>query len=256
MNRIKFLFSLLCAWFLFGCGNNTAEISSASESDSLAINNKQLEKSVGLFKPASLSFVVDTAFIFKIEGGDSLGAFEIKTLAANLFKHGLTEGSQYDLETFYKIDSIKEAGKYKEYRDSLNIGMTEVSTAHALNEFHLDANTLVLVWGIRSESYQACPYSNIWLTYFTIIYKGEVKETFLMGEYMVWGDAPVSVERIVSSTLSADGSLSVDVLQINDQDPDSVMVEINKEHHSFMIKEGLIKLVSDQVEPAVNEKRK
>jgi hypothetical protein len=257
MVKIKsFVLALGAIFFLSNCGSAGKENSSETKSDSLLINNKQLEKSVGLFKEASLPFVVDTAFLFKMDKGDSLGEFEIRTLAEKHFKHDLTNRFPYDLATFLKIDSIKSVEKYREYCDSLDIGMTKVSTAHALNEFHLDANTLILVWGIYAGSYEACPYSNSWLTYFTIIYKGNVGETFLLGEYTSWADAPASVERTVSSKFLADGTLTVDVLQINDQDMDSATVEVNKEQHSFMIKDGVIKLLSDKIEPALNEKRK
>ena len=165
------------------CGNPAQETQKTENIDSLILNNKLLEKSVGLFKETTLPFTVDTALLFKIEKGDSLGGFEVSTLAANCFKHDLVSGLDYDLKTFYHIDSLKESGKYAQYCDSLDIGMTKVSTAHALKETHLDANTLLLIWGLHTSSYEACPYSSTWSVYFTIVYKGDVKETFLLGEY-------------------------------------------------------------------------
>ena len=92
---------------LTSCGGVTKENSAGQTSDSLEIHNKQLKKSVKLFKEAALPFVVDTTFIFKINAGDSLGGFEIKSLADKIFKHSLTDGLAYDLNAFYKIDSLK-----------------------------------------------------------------------------------------------------------------------------------------------------
>src|ERR1035437_9420392 len=206
------LFSAVCVFcaiiFLSACGNATKENTGAEKKDSLVINNKQLEKSIGLFKEATLPFMVDTALLFRLEKGDSLGEFEIKMLTANCFKHDLLSGLEYDLNTFYKIDSIKAAGKYKQYCDSLDIGMTKFSTAHALNEIQLDENTLILVWVLRTSSYEACPYSSTYAVYFTIVYRGNVGETFLLGEYVTWADAPVAMQRTVNGKLLTDGTLT------------------------------------------------
>jgi hypothetical protein len=250
------LFSLGTIVALTSCGGAGKENPSGQTGDSLEIHNTQLQRSAKLFKEAALPFTVDTAFIFKIAKGDSLGGFEIKSLATTIFKHSLTEGLQDELNTFYKIDSLKEVGAYKMYCDSMDIGMTKYFTAHALNEFHLDANTLILVWGLRSSSYEACPYSEAQNVYFTIVYKGDVGETFLLGESSTWADAPVSSERTVTSKLAADGTLTVDVLQINDQDPDSTTVEVSREQNLFTIKDGVIKFVSNKPGQSGNEKRK
>jgi len=254
------LFSVICAFcvmvFLSACGSAIKENSGSEKKDSLVINNKQLKKSVGLFKEASLPFTVDTTLLFRMEKGDSLGGFEIKMLTANCFKHDLINGLEYDLATFYKIDSIKAIGKYKQYCDSLDIGMTKVSTAHALNEIQLDANTLLLIWGLRTSSYEACPYSSTWAVYFTIVYKGNVAETFLLGEYVSAGDPPVAMQRTVNGKLLADRTFTIDVTQINDQDMDLPEVVVHKEQYSFAINDGAIKLVSEKKNSEIKVDRK
>lgn len=259
MKKIKlfvFIFSVGTIAFLTSCGNSTKENSSSEKKDTLFVLDSKLQKTATLFKSATLPFTVDTSFLFHLEKGDSLGTFDIQTLTQNIFKHSLTDGLDYDLKTFYKIDSIKAAGKYKQYCDSLDIGMTKISKAFALNEIQLDANTLILVWGLQTSSYEACPSSASWSAYFTIINKGNVGETFLLGEYSVFADAPVSAERTVSGKLLADGTFSITITQINDQDPDSARVEVSREQRFFAIKDGAIKTLSEKIDAAVNEKRK
>ncbi len=259
MLKIKSFFSV-CALGVFvfftGCGNPTKENSASEKNDSLVINDKQLEKSVGLFKETTFPFVVDSVLLSQIEKGDSLGTFEIKTLTATCFKHDLISGLAYDLKGFFEIDSIKSAGKYKEYCDSLDIGMTKVSTAHALSEIHLDANTLLLFWGTNISSYEACPYSSAQSVYFTVVYKGDVRETFLLGEYVTWGDAPATMQRTVDGKLLADGTFTISVNQINDRDMDLPEVEVTKEEYAFAIKDGYIKLVNEKRNPTCKESRK
>lgn len=224
--------------------------------DSIVINNKELEKKARLFKPASFPFVVDTNLLLNVEKGDSLGAFEVKLLAATFFKHDLLQGTEYNLATFYKIDSIKAAGKYQQYCDSLDIGMTKVSTAHALNEFQLNVNTLVLVWALHSSSYEACPSSSSYRVYFTLVYKGDVKETFLLGAFDTFADPPVASQIYASSELLENGTLHIKWRQINDEDMDQPEVSVEDASYSFTIKDGSIQKLTEKREPARKEDRK
>ncbi|MGZ3864695.1 MAG: hypothetical protein ACXVPN_09880 [Bacteroidia bacterium] len=249
----------LFAALLFSCSNPEKPKENsviAEKKDSLFVNNKELQKSVSLFKETSLPLTIDTTFIFMSGGGDSLGSFEIRALSANIFKHALSGGLEYNLNTFCRIDSIKEAGKYQQYIDSLDIGMTKVSTAHALSEFRLDSNTLILVWSLYSSSYEACPSSESWTVYATVVYKGDVKETCLLGECSSWVDPPVATERMITSKITAEGIITTDVYQMNDQDMDSAEVEIIREKYSFAVKDGFIKTLGEGKNPAVKEKRK
>lgn len=252
----KIFFTLCTVALLCSCGNSPKENPAETKSDSLVINSKELQKSAKLFKETSLPLSVDTSFIFMLGRGDSLGSFEIRALVGNILKHELSGGLEYEMGIFCRIDSIKEAGKYQQYIDSLDIGMTKVSTAHALNEFHLDNNTLVLIWGLYSSSYEACPSSESWTVYGTIVYKGEVKETFLLGECSSWVDPPVATERTVTSEMAGNGTITTDVYQVNDQDMDSADVEITREKYSFSIKEGKVFVESEKKNAPVSEKRK
>lgn len=257
MVKIKlFVLALGTIVFLSGCGGSGKENSSETKSDSLVINNKQLEKSVGLFNEGALPFTVDTTFLFKIEEGDSLGEFEVRLLAKNIYKHLLTTSTESNLGIFYKIDSIKAAGKYQQYCDSLQIGETKICTAHALKEFHLDANTLILVWGIYTSSYEACPSSSSNEVFFTIVYKGDVGETFTLGEYAVFADPPVASQSTMTSVLSKDGTLNLSMQEVTDQDMDSAKVEVTKSEYIFNIIDGRIKEGAKKVGDAIMVDRK
>ncbi|MGZ3863722.1 MAG: hypothetical protein ACXVPF_10965 [Bacteroidia bacterium] len=241
---------------LSSCGNPSKENSAEPKTDSVSINNVGLQKRVSLFKETTLPLTIDTTFVFMSGNGDSLGGFEVRALARNIFKHGLSSAMEYDLNTFCKIDSIKEAGKYQQYVDSIDIGMIKVSTAHALNEFRLDQNTLLLVWGLYSSSYEACPSSESWTVYGTIVYKGDVKETFLLGECSSWVDPPVGTERMITSKITSGGIITTDLYQMNDQDMDSAYIEITRENYSFSIKGGTICVDSEKKMGAIKKKRK
>src|ERR1700758_5362601 len=124
MQKIKFftlIFSIGTFAFFSSCQNATKESSSSQKKDSLYVIDSKLQK---VFKAGSLPFIVDTAILSHLENYDSLGSYEIQTLTQHILKHNLTDGLEYDLKNFYKIDSVKAIGKYKEYCDSLQIGAT------------------------------------------------------------------------------------------------------------------------------------
>jgi hypothetical protein len=221
-----------------------------------AIKDTVLARSDKLFKPVALPFAVDTTFLFEMQKGDSLGSDEVRALAKNIFKHELIEGVEYELNTFYHIDSIKRAGKYQQYVDSLDIGMTKISTAHALGKVQIDPNTLVMVWGLYTSSYEACPNSVTQTAFITVVYKGDVSQTFLLGEVVAFADPPVASLRTVAGKLMADGKINLEMTQINDQDMDQPTVDLSKAYYSFHIAEGKIVADSEKQDSLIQVKRK
>jgi hypothetical protein len=57
---------------------------------------------------------------------------------------------------FFKIDSLKAVGKYKEYVDHLDIGQTKESLAWIYDTLSYASGKLI-IWGITYNSYEACP---------------------------------------------------------------------------------------------------
>jgi hypothetical protein len=212
------IFSLVMVTFISSsvtsCGSKADENNNDTTSkDTTAAYtmSPELQALVAKFKESKeFPYKVDTTVLNAGNmAGDSLTGADVGMLSVNWFKHELVSGVEWDLSSFNKIDSIKVAGKYKEYCDEMEPGETKTANAYALTRLMLDKDTWILVWALHTESYQACPYSNTNAVYFTVIYKGQVGESFIMGERTVAGDPPASLEKEVSSTFDKDGKLVI-----------------------------------------------
>ncbi len=249
---------LLAAILLFSC-TNTAE---KQGSDKEMKKDSLTQLSDGGFIAAhfktlnELPYSVDTTLLFHLEECDSLGTNEVKQLDKNWFGHDLAASAEYELKTFYKIDSIKAAGKYKEYCDSLEPGNTKSSNAATVCKIKVDENTTILVWSLLTSSYEACPYSVSVDIYFSVFQNGAVVQSFQLGQYISAGDPPVAMRRIVSGKMNKDLTFELNVYEENDEDMDQPELFLTKEHYEFAIKDGKVALLKEKKEPQVKIKRK
>lgn len=253
----KALTILASASFLFfaSCGTpkNETENNGSSGEDSVA----KLPPVAAHFKTEkTLPCMVDTTLLLHVSTYDSLGTKEIKELTAHCSKLSIARGMEYDLAEFYKIDSVKTTGTYASWCDSLTIGNTKYSNAYALSKTRADANTTLLLWALVQSSYEACPFSSVWDAYVTVIYKGEIKETFQLAEYASFGDPPVSSQREVKGTIDKDLSITINVYEENDEDMDQPEISVTRENYVFAIKEGQLSKVSEKKEEPVKIRRK
>ena len=148
---------------------------------------------------------------------------------------------------FYKIDSIKATGHYAKWCETLDIGMTKFANAYAICKLKIDSNTLALVWATYISSYAACPSSTSYTIYFTLVYKGNKGEVFMLGEYTTWADAPASMERTLTGKLLVDGTFEMNANEIQrDEDDSLVAATVSKAQYNFAIQCGLIKLVNEK----------
>jgi hypothetical protein len=206
-------------------------------------------------KTLAFPLIADTAFFFHLEGHDSLGTREVRALTADMFSHELVSSTKYEFEEFYKIDSIKAAGKYGEYCDSLDIGQTKAANACAVGRLAAGSSTELLVWALRSTSYEACPYFTTQHVFITVLHKGAIKQAFLLGEYESAGDPPVSMERVVNGRLNQDLTLDLNVFVEQDEDMDQPFLEITREKYRFAVREGRFSVQLESKEAAQKIKR-
>lgn len=255
MKFSKLAFTLVSASFLFSCTNSEHGSGEAVLKDSSTI--AQVSPLLDLFKTEnSLPFSADTTLFYTIENCDSLGTREVKQLDKEWFMPDPTAERDYDLEQFYKIDSIKASGTYASWCDSLEPGNTKSANAYAICKLKADEKTNILVWGLKVMSYEACPYAVTSLVYITILKDGAVTHSFALGEYFSAGDPPASLVRTRSGKINKDLTITRDMYEIGDEDMDQPEVTETREHHEFVIKDGKISLTKADKKPPVQVKRK
>jgi hypothetical protein len=114
----------------------------------------------------------------------------------------------WTLNDFLKIDSLKTAGKYKEYVEHLDIGQTKESSAWIYDTLS-DVSGKVIVWGITYSSYEACPSfsgKNIFIT--TISQDDKYQNTIKLLEISGFADPPVYSSITGQCILNADLSIA------------------------------------------------
>ncbi|HYG49748.1 MAG TPA: hypothetical protein VD905_02545 [Flavobacteriales bacterium] len=199
-------------------------------------------------------YKVDTTLL-KIEDKvmeDSLSSADVKMLSVNWLKHDLTDEVEVELSDYYKIDSVHRAGAYKEYCEALEPGNTQTSVAYPLASLNVDKDTWVLVWALRASSFPACPHFSLNNAYGSVIYKGEVTQSFKMGENMSAGDPPSHMDRFVTSSINEKGLLTLDVVENSTYDGEE-MSTVN-EHYEFQLVNGKLKMKKEEKKKPVTSK--
>ena len=227
------------------CNNSSGEKETAS-------NNIAKDTLGALFKDASFPLIADTNLLFKMETFDSLKSSVIKALSAHMCKEKAVDNDDYTSE-YFRIDSIKAVGKYKQYCDSLTIGMTKNLVAYAIYKAKLDSNTVLLAWGLHSTSYEACPSTVSSTLFYTLLYKGQISETFCGGGANFFADPPSVASTIITSKFLQNGSFNTDYRQ-EVGDSDSLTADITHSTRNYLIKEGHIKFVSEKIDSLVQTK--
>ena len=226
------------------CGSDiTAETESKDSSAENA--DPELQKLISLFRPGlSLPFNVDSALLAKEHYGDSIGSAQMKLLAANIIKHDRLGSLDYELDEFYKIDSIKATGTYTAWCETLDIAMTKFSKAEAIGKIKYNTETDLLVWMLQQSSYEACPWSDFKSVYVTTFSKNKIGNTAILGESYGAGDPPVSLRRNIYGTINKDGSIVLDWQEEHD-DMDTSFSELEKRKYDLLIRDGNISVIKE-----------
>lgn len=235
------------AIFFASCGGDkTNEENVKQDSTQTAVTfDPALEKILPLFEEVkAFPYKTDTVILHHAEG-DSLVTAQVKILATNWFKHALTDAAAVHLADFYMIDSVRAKGKYSQWTETLDIGMTKFANAHALHKIQLDEKTWILTWKLTTSSFEACPYFSGTDIYATLVYEGKVTESFVLGEEMGAGDPPVSMSGWLTSELTADGKITLHGFEEND-DMDADFSTQVKTEYWFEIKNGKFNLVKEE----------
>lgn len=237
------LLIILTAGFFAACNTKTnsdskQEANNSAETDS--VYQKEDEMIAPFKKEFSVPLTIDTAFINSISQGNSIGRNAVLKLSSGLVQGKLQNGCEWHFNDFCKIDSFKSAGKYEEYCAGLDIGSTKASDAYAVGRIPINPQTVYLIWAIACSSYEACPYFAGTSVFVSVYSNGKITSSSNIAEINKSGDPPVSMERTVISTLHADGKITVEAVQINDEDMDQPRVERVTEHYEFLLKDGAL----------------
>jgi hypothetical protein len=237
---------ILASGSLFTSCNNPEQNTDKEIKDNAMSNvAPEIQKLLSLFKTdLPLPFIVDSAFLGKDHYGDSIGGSEMKLLSSNILKNDQLGSLDYDLNEFFKIDSIKAAGTYAAWCETLDIAMTKFSKAEAVGKIKYNNETDLLVWMLQQSSYEACPWSSFRSIYITPLHKNKIGQTVILGETFGAGDPPVSMQRNIYGAIYKDGSIVLDWREEHD-DMDTTFSELEKRKYDLLIKDANISILKE-----------
>ena len=162
-----------------------------------------------------------------IEAEESfLSADEVNMLKATLLNNRNTGGNSYQIDDFMRFDSLKQAGKYEEYRNSLDIGMMARADAAAVQLVTIDDSTDIFLWLIDYSTYEACPYAAGTTIYGSLFVNREFRNTALLGDESGGGDPPVWGRTLITAVISSEEIKIYELQEWGDE-------EYNEEDESY-----------------------
>lgn len=107
------------------------------------------------------------------------------------------------LNDFAFIDSLKSVERYEHYLDNeIDLGMVRVAGAFEIQHIKINNNTSLFLWGLYTESYEACPYSSGKYVMGTFIQnKKPISVAVLGGNYSA-ADAPFFFDKKTSAMIN------------------------------------------------------
>jgi hypothetical protein len=257
--KLNQLIAFFASILLFASCNspNRTDGTQNSVTDSTSFRDGAYAGLLEKFKAVNiLAFTADTTLMFRLEKYDSLGTNEVKQLDKNWATLDSSGSEEYTMREFYQIDSIKASGNYATWCDSLQPGMTKSSNACAIARISIDDKNQLLIWGLATSSYEACPFTTAQEVYVSMLANDVLVKTFKLAEYISSADPPVAMQRMVSGTINKDLTVDLSVYQENDEDMDLPDLIVTKETYHYAIKNGKLSLLSGRKEPPVKVKRK
>jgi|GEM_PF-7126322 len=160
--------------------------------------------------PVVNSVAVDSVF-FDDSLGDhsqfSLSIELVKQLTARFVKDEFSRGETYYLNSFYKIADAKRNNTYTQFKEKLDIGMTQDATCYALSRMEFGDSLAVLFWKIDYSSYEACPVFSGTHVLASLVRDGKVGECILMAAHETSVDPPMGYEMYQLGSLHKKGIL-------------------------------------------------
>jgi hypothetical protein len=182
---------------------------------------KQMFKDIGTFP-----FRTNEAVFSEVHSSENqLKSGHVRTL----FKNGMELEDlhgKWSVESFYKIDSIKDAGTYEAFMNSYPDG-TVRSLAAPLYKLHFNANIVGYLWGISESSADKCPSFDGINIYLSLVDGEEVISSCLIAESSAGGDPPYWSETEISATIYEDARIEIDrvIKSGGDEEEDEEIIE-------------------------------
>lgn len=204
---------------------------------------EEIQKFINLFPDLNQELNLDKAFMQDSSLNHTkhkLSLKEVQLLAKNLSKDEFTEINEYYLKDYSKIEQSKLNKKYKEYTDSLDIGMMQDANCFALGKIELGDSLAILIWKLDFASYEACPYYSGTHFMASIVYTKQVVQTIQVACDESAADAPFSSSTLQEAKFFKKGKISTKSESVSLEEEKEIE-HLNKKIDYYLSAKGFIK---------------
>jgi hypothetical protein len=194
----------------------------------------------------SLPLQIDSSYFDQISDNDLkvLKTKQVKELTSVLNRHEAFDQMNWELKSFYELDSIKDAGTYEAYKENIDLAMTMYSDAYAYDKIQFDKETIGLIWLLSSSTMDACPFASGTIYFLSILHKGKITDCILIAESITAGDPPSGMSRYIYSKINKDMNIhfaSREIIEEEDWDTGEMIIEENVNIYNAYVSKGKIK---------------
>jgi len=212
----------------------------SSEDDKKAegLSKTPLSDFQDLFSEKELPVEIDSVFISKLSGEEltKLNAGQVLTLSegleeiANIYSKGT-------INAFIEIDSLKQIGKYEEYSQTVDAGMTETSEAIAIHEYTMTDETRIFIWAISDRTSESGPWSEGTIVFASFAKENTILKCYPIAEIAFGGDAPMWGATKIECRITDSGEFQIS-RQYLEGDDDAGTVDKLNEFYNFIWQNG------------------
>ena len=180
-----------------------------------------------------LPFQIDSAYVADTAAGKNLTYKDVRRQRGKIAEVGEYRALEGLINDFCRIDSIRRAGKFQQWLDSLEPGMTQDASATEIGTIRMGDSTPVDLWRLTFASYPACPVFSGAYVIARIEHGGQVTHV-PVGKTVVSADPPSFFREMITATVSHDW-ISITTVSTSDDDTETPGEEVKKHCYTVRI---------------------
>lgn len=170
----------------------------------------QLENYYGL---KELPFAIDSSFFaadssMNFDDGN-LTVNEVKFLSARMAYDEASSREKHYLNDFYRIAEAKAGGTYENFKEKLDIGMTENATCRSIGRLEFGDTMGLVLWEVMYKSFDACPFYTGHHVLGTLVKDGQAVYCMNLASRESGADAPMSFEMYQLASVSNNAVITI-----------------------------------------------
>jgi hypothetical protein len=210
MNKI--FGSLALCFLIVACGEVEKKAPKKEKEQKTVSYSMMAEQHLSNFPLLKFPCIVDGKFLndsSKNHTSYPMSIGLVTELSANFGGDDDSQRESYYVNDFIKIATAKQEGKYQDFVDKLDIGMTKDANCYALGRLEFGDSVGILIWKVVFSSYEACPFFSGTHVLGSVYHEGKLVKTYQLAMDESGADAPMSFNAKKKIRIDKNGILKM-----------------------------------------------